>query len=156
MGIAVTVFKTVKLQSQPCITFHKFFPLVPKLFLYMLKFTDIVNSEMNNLTALALVSEMIRLCSCCVNKCVETAGNAKAGLLLGRKGLWGALDLLLHLKPCSSNYLPPFPCPYSHFSSSNGARMTGQYNPAQNVISPLSAQTELSSWTKHRAGARPR
>lgn len=37
-----------------------------------------------------------------------TAGDAKAGLLLGRTRLWGAADLLLHLKPCSSNYLSPF------------------------------------------------
>ncbi len=38
----------------------------------------------------------------------RTTGDAKAGLLLGRTRLWGAADLLLHLKPCSSNYLPPF------------------------------------------------
>ncbi len=82
----------------------------------------------------------------------RTTGDAKAGQLLGRTRLWGAADLLLHLK---LQLFAPLLCPYSRFSSSNGTGVTGQYNLASNEISPLSAHNELSFWT-HRAGAQMR
>jgi len=82
-----------------------------------------------------------------VRLCAVTAGDAKVGLLFGRMGRC----LLLHLKPCGSHT----PTPISHYSSSNGTGVTGQYNLASNEISPLTADAELSFWTEHRIDAHP-